>query len=409
MTTRPIRLFIVHAVQDEAYLHELEKHLSTLQRLRTIEIWNKRRLAAGDDVALQIDAHLEQADIIIFAVSADFLASDDIHDVQVARSLQRHADGSARVIPIILRSTNWQSTSFGHLSPLPRGGKAVDTWQNQDEAWLDIVTGIGHVVNESSQGLTLAANNASLTRDLASAQMRERALVLRCDALEGEVADLRDTHRQFDVELSKASSELRAELRSARAQVADLTTLLGQKHSELEFHQGQITQVASQRSQHLAQINRLNEELKQSTPNIEFLGWKSESYLYILSGGVDLDGSKPFVVNWSFAVENIGNKAVRLIEGHVTWCIIDAEDSSAVPLALQQAPDILVFDSRPVLEPGSVSEVYALKVNTKNLDAEHAKELRTMIRPRLRIFYAGVRNSHKATAERLLELENKLP
>lgn len=408
MTTRPIRLFVVHADADDAYLPDLDKHLSTLQRQKLIDTWHQRRIAPGDDVVAQIDANLEKADIIILAVSADFLASDYIHDVQLTRSLQRHATGSARVIPLILRPANWRSAPFGHLSPLPREGKAIDTWQHKDEAWLDVASGIERIVGESRQGLSLAADNASLQDELTSVLARERELLLQRDALEKELIPLRAMHRHFDVEVETATTELRAATRAAQAQISELTARLGEALRDLEFHRSRADTLSSQRQERLSQGGRVNDELKELRTARDLLTWKAEAQLYVVSGGHQDDSSEKFSVAWTLAVENVGRHAVRLVEAQIVWCFIDPNDSSALPMDLQSEPQVLTFTERPVVKPGETSDAYLVKVNTKDLDAEHAKALIKTIRPRVCVVYEGASSAHRSSSERLLESENRM-
>lgn len=74
--------------------------------------------------------------MILLLISADYLASDRCYDVHVASALERHMTGTARIIPIILRPCNWKTAK---LSALPRNQKAVTVWQNQDNAFTEIV------------------------------------------------------------------------------------------------------------------------------------------------------------------------------------------------------------------------------------------------------------------------------
>jgi hypothetical protein len=67
------------------------------------------------------------------------------------QALDRHDAGQARVIPIILRAVDWQSALFGRLQALPKDGRAVTSWPNQDEAFLDIARGIRSVAEEFAQ------------------------------------------------------------------------------------------------------------------------------------------------------------------------------------------------------------------------------------------------------------------
>jgi hypothetical protein len=52
------------------------------------------------------------------------------------------------VIPIILRPVDWRTASFGRLQALPRDGRPVTRWPDQDEAFLDVAHGLRAVAEE---------------------------------------------------------------------------------------------------------------------------------------------------------------------------------------------------------------------------------------------------------------------
>ncbi|WP_438036742.1 pentapeptide repeat-containing protein [Sorangium sp. So ce204] len=147
LTTVPVRLFFSYSHEDEGLRNDLEKHLAPLERDGLVRGWHDRRIAAGDEWAGQIDRNLEEADVILLLVSADFLASDYCFDREMKRALERHDAGKARVIPVLLRPTDWHSAPFARLQALPVDGKAVTSWQNQDEAWTEVAKGIRRAVD----------------------------------------------------------------------------------------------------------------------------------------------------------------------------------------------------------------------------------------------------------------------
>ena len=135
-------VFFSYSHADEALRDQLEKHLAVLRRSEVIETWHDRRIVAGDALSPRIAAELERADIILLLVSRDFIASDYCYDIEMARAIERHNEGSAHLIPIILRHCDWQDTPFGGLSALPRDGKPITSWPDIDEAFLDVVRAI---------------------------------------------------------------------------------------------------------------------------------------------------------------------------------------------------------------------------------------------------------------------------
>lgn len=139
-----LRVFYSYSHRDEKYRKKLEAHLSLLQHQGVIRGWHDRKISAGEEWKGRIDEQLEEADIVLLLISADFLASRYCYDVEMARALEKHTAGSARVIPVIVRPTDWQEAPFAHLQALPTDAKPVTGrgWHTQDEAWADVARGI---------------------------------------------------------------------------------------------------------------------------------------------------------------------------------------------------------------------------------------------------------------------------
>ena len=55
------------------------------------------------------------------------------------------------MIPVILRSVDWQGALFGKLQALPEDAKPVKRWEDQDETFTNIAKGIKKVVEELNQ------------------------------------------------------------------------------------------------------------------------------------------------------------------------------------------------------------------------------------------------------------------
>jgi hypothetical protein len=154
-------LFFSYSHKDEALRDQLEVQLTMLKRQQVISVWHDRRLLAGDDIDKGISTELEAADIILLLVSPDFLASEYCYSTEMGRALERHNEGSARVIPVILRPCEWLEALFGKLLATPTDGKPVTKWADKDDAFLDVAKAIRNAA-ESAQAKAGPAKRTSV-------------------------------------------------------------------------------------------------------------------------------------------------------------------------------------------------------------------------------------------------------
>jgi hypothetical protein len=148
MTTEAIKVFFCYADQDDSLRGELEKHLSPLRRVRYITGWFDRNIQAGTDWRQEIETRIDTANIILLLVSPDFIYSDYCYTFEMRQAIDRHKEGKAYVIPIILRPVHWQETPIGELQALPTGGKPISQWDNRDAAYLDVAQNIRQLIGK---------------------------------------------------------------------------------------------------------------------------------------------------------------------------------------------------------------------------------------------------------------------
>lgn len=146
-----IEVFFSYSHKDEELRDQLVTHLAMLKREEVITDWHDRKIIAGKEFDKNIDAHLNQARLILLLISPDFIASDYCYEIEVKRAMERHKDEEACVVPIILRPCDWKNAPFGKLLALPKDAKPITTWQNRDQAFLDVTEGIRKVVKELAE------------------------------------------------------------------------------------------------------------------------------------------------------------------------------------------------------------------------------------------------------------------
>lgn len=142
------RLFFSYSHKDEDLRDQLEVHLATLKHQKIIESFHDRRIMAGADLGNEIDAALNEADIILALVSPDFIASNYCYSIEMARALERHRAGQASLIPVILRHCDWPNTPLAELRGTPRDNIPVMAWPDRDEALSDVARDIRRVAEE---------------------------------------------------------------------------------------------------------------------------------------------------------------------------------------------------------------------------------------------------------------------
>ena len=167
----PINIFFCYAHEDEELLNKLKAQLVPLKRQHLIDVWHDRDINAGTAWELEIDKHLNSAQIILLLISPDFMNSDYCYGIEMKRALERHKRGEAHVIPVILRHVYWQGI-IGKIQALPKDGKPITDhrWHNLDEAFYNVAEGIRKVVEEEQGkqppplGTTLLVDNIHITQ-----------------------------------------------------------------------------------------------------------------------------------------------------------------------------------------------------------------------------------------------------
>lgn len=144
----PLKVFISYAHEDETSREALGKHLRPLEREGLISLWHDRKITGGREWEGAIDSALEDADIVLLLVSADFVDSDYSHDVELRAALRMHEQGRARVVPVILRSVDWQRSPFARLNALPPDGQPIMEAEHPDQQFTAVAKGLRDIVGE---------------------------------------------------------------------------------------------------------------------------------------------------------------------------------------------------------------------------------------------------------------------
>ena len=145
---KPVTLFFCYAPEDEELRRKLDDHLALLVRGGVVESWSGGAVGAGAEWRSALDRQMERADVILLLVSAAFLASDHLYDVELRRALGRREAGRSEVLGVLLRPCDWNHEELASVRMLPERINAagarevvpVTSLPNLDDAFARVVT-----------------------------------------------------------------------------------------------------------------------------------------------------------------------------------------------------------------------------------------------------------------------------
>jgi hypothetical protein len=146
---KQLKLFICYSHLDEKpYIEQFKRHIAPLKDNGLIKEWYDRKILPGEDYQNKIDNNLDDADVICLFISANFLSSEECKK-EKKKALELRKNQGISVIPIILSHCGWlDDKDISKILALPIDGKPVSSFQNMDEAWLDVYSGLKKIIEK---------------------------------------------------------------------------------------------------------------------------------------------------------------------------------------------------------------------------------------------------------------------
>lgn len=150
----PKKIFVSYSHNNTVWLGKIKSHLSGLRRKNLIKDWTDQEIQAGEKWNEKIIDELKKADIVILLLSADFIASDYIWDIELKKVL----DNRKTIIPVYIESCdlgaipnfNGSEDKISNFEIIPKdiNGKLlpVNLWKNEAEALTKVASKIREVV-----------------------------------------------------------------------------------------------------------------------------------------------------------------------------------------------------------------------------------------------------------------------
>lgn len=157
-------VFISYSHNDITHREEFEKFLINPVRDELINVWQDGLIQAGDDWNKKIKEAIDKTDIFILLVSQDLIKSEYVNEKELRIILEKRMKENCRIVFVLLKDCDWENWKVypqnithnltakeneNHLIsrfqflPLNKGHvKAVNKWEYEEEAWLQVVTAV---------------------------------------------------------------------------------------------------------------------------------------------------------------------------------------------------------------------------------------------------------------------------
>ena len=152
--TSSLRISLVcsYSHKDESFRSSMEKSIALLKKFDSLDSWSDRKILPGQPIAASFRKKLEIADIVVFLLSQNFIASNEC--MREWEECKRLCDNSETIqyrVPIILSKCAWKDLlrkDGDDIKALPNDGKPVESYASGDEAWHQVYEGIKQVVEQ---------------------------------------------------------------------------------------------------------------------------------------------------------------------------------------------------------------------------------------------------------------------
>ena len=105
-----------------------------------VDLWSDRRIRAGDNWRREIIDALESTKVAVMLISADFLASDFIINVELPMLLKRSMELGAEIVPIIVNHCMFEESDLSAYQAIndPRKPLSSLSPSQQEEVFLKL-------------------------------------------------------------------------------------------------------------------------------------------------------------------------------------------------------------------------------------------------------------------------------
>jgi hypothetical protein len=148
------KIFISYSHEDERWRKRVVGHLAVLAMEGIIDLWDDRKLGAGEDWLARIHEQMLEARIAFLLVSSAFLTSKFIREKEVPSLFDQHEQGGMTIYPLLVKPCPWQEVGWlARMQLRPREGKPVASYKGAkvDEVLVEVAREISSIARAQEQ------------------------------------------------------------------------------------------------------------------------------------------------------------------------------------------------------------------------------------------------------------------
>jgi TIR domain len=175
-------VFISYSHRDSEWKDRFVRHLKVSVKQGHFVQWNDEQIGAGEDWYDKISAALDAANVAVFLISADFLASDFVLREEVTRLIERREREDLHIVPILLRTCDWEAVDWlARRQIRPAGDRPVVRGLDYaiDEEFAEIAKEIRLLLMGTGRGHSDAVGSATLSKPPASTRLPVSSMNVR--------------------------------------------------------------------------------------------------------------------------------------------------------------------------------------------------------------------------------------
>lgn len=144
---KPSRLFISYSSKNTEFMRRFVTHLEPLRRNGTVALWNDRMIEPGTKWDNTIKEELKAADLIVFLLSPDFIATNYIFENEIPQAIKQLESNNSKLFFVELQACSWERTVLARFQQTTdptadnKGVIVIEEPMN-DKKWREVVTAL---------------------------------------------------------------------------------------------------------------------------------------------------------------------------------------------------------------------------------------------------------------------------